>query len=102
MIIQTIDQNDFARAFENMGRGNQFSPRGLDALFDYLDQVYEGDTWELDVIALCCDFSEYDEEDLIKEYKQNDDDTLEEVLEYLNDNTTVIDSGNGSYIIQCF
>lgn len=102
-IIQTIDsESQFRDNFHRMGRGNQFSYNGLGALFHYLEEVYSDDNYELDVIGLCCDFAEYTEEELVKEYKQNDEDTFEEVLEYLRDNTTVIDCGNDSYIIQSF
>ena len=64
-MIQSINQYDFERAFVDMGRQDQFSYEGKKALFDYLEQ-YEDDTGEqieLDVIALCCEFTEYDNAD---------------------------------------
>ena len=39
---QSIDFNDFERAFEYAGRENQFSRAGLGVLFDYLEE-YERD-----------------------------------------------------------
>lgn len=59
---QTINFYDFRQAFEQHGRENQFSHEGLSTLFDMLEE-YEQDIdkeLELDVIALCCDFTEYD------------------------------------------
>ena len=59
----TINEYQFEQAFKNAGRGNQFSYEALKALFEYL-QSYEddgGEEIELDVIALCCEFTEYED-----------------------------------------
>lgn len=56
---QTIGFYEFSQAFEAI-RPSNFSHEGLSTLFDYLEQ-FEADTGEeleLDVIAICCDFSE--------------------------------------------
>ena len=57
---QTVSLVEFRDAFRDAGRGDQFSYDGLKALYDFLDEDYE-----LDVIALCCDFVEYDD---VEEY----------------------------------
>ena len=49
---QTINFHDFVDAFNRMGRSEQFSYRALKALFEYLEDIFDGD-YELDVIALC-------------------------------------------------
>lgn len=53
-MYQTIDENDFRRAFGRI-RPNQFSHEGLGAIFEHL----EVDDVELDVIAICCEYTEY-------------------------------------------
>ena len=60
---------DFSRWFEQ-NRPNDFSRAGLRALFDYFEEFEEdtGQEWEFDGIALCCDFTEYDDLD---EFKAN-------------------------------
>ena len=58
---QTINSHDFIDAFRNHDRQDNFSYAGLHALYDYLE-AYEEDTGEeieLDVITICCDFTEY-------------------------------------------
>ncbi|MDB4726430.1 hypothetical protein OAF54_03245 [bacterium] len=60
MIYQEINSSDFQTAFHNMGRGDQFSYEGLKALYNHLEEMNEGESMELDVIALCCEYSEYD------------------------------------------
>ena len=63
----TVNQTDFIDAFKKL-RPDNFSYDGLVALYDYLDD-FEEDTdeeIELDVIAFCCDYSEWDN---LEEYK---------------------------------
>ena len=56
-IIQTIDNaSQFRDEFYRCGRGDQFSYEGLGILFDYLDDM--GEDVELDVVGICCDYSE--------------------------------------------
>ena len=61
---------DFRDAFRRMDRVDQFSYEGAQLLFDYLES-YEQDTGErieLDVIALCCDYTEDDAEAIAQSY----------------------------------
>jgi hypothetical protein len=79
-----------------MGRVNQFSYEGLGALFDYMEEA--DPNAELDVIALCCDFSEDTVEDIAANYglefsSIEDGDTdgeREHVRAYLEENTTIV------------
>lgn len=82
---QTIDRQMFIRAFYDCGRNNDFSHKGLNALFDYLEEYEDstGEQIELDVIALCCDYREETLSAVLKEYN------LESLAELVN-NTTVI------------
>ena len=58
---QNVNESQFIEAFDKMGRGNNFSQGGRMALFGYLVELEEdiGEEIELDVIALCCEWSEY-------------------------------------------
>jgi hypothetical protein len=100
-MYQTINKCDFHDAFKSMGRENQFSYEGLDALYDYLEQYEEdtGEKIELDVIALCCEYTEYDN---IAEFHDNyntDAETLDDIREL----TTVIEIPDSErFIIQDF
>ena len=99
-IVKTIDLYDFRRAFADYNRADQFSYEGLDALFDWLEELSEDtDTpYELDVIGLCCEFSEYNDLAEIQEnYSSTDIDSIED----LRDHTSVIEF-DGGIIIQDF
>ena len=64
-MISRVTQSDFHDRFQAMGRGSQFSYKAKNALFDWLeeDEDSTGEPIELDIIALCCDFSEMDDLD---------------------------------------
>lgn len=57
----TVDFPLFVDAFRRMGREDNFSYEALEALFDFIGNYEEetGDRFELDVVGLCCDFTEY-------------------------------------------
>lgn len=97
MIIKNINFHDFRQAFKDFERDN-FTYEGQQALFDYLEELSEstGKPIELDVIALCCEFTEYN--DLI-DLKGSYPDI--ENMDQLAHNTTIIDIPNTSrFIIQ--
>lgn len=114
MLVQTINTaSSFISMFDQYGRGDQFSGEGLIALFDYLDELSEalGEDIKIDVIGLCCDFTEYDSlQDLIEAYLDgmaselvNDiDENKKDILGYFKDKTQVIEVDGGSYIIENF
>jgi len=93
---QSVNFTDFTKAFHDHGRGTQFTYEGLKALFEHLED-YEDDTGEeieLDVIALCCDYVEYDNLEAIQE----DYIDIEDMAD-LEDATYVIPVGAHSFII---
>lgn len=98
MIYKTIDIYDFRRAFTDYDRNNEFSYDGLNALFDWLSEMANDCTepYELDVIALCCEFTEYSD---LAEIKQayNTINTIDD----LHDRTIAIEF-DGGIIIQDF
>jgi hypothetical protein len=97
---QSVNFYEFCRAFETMNRNEQFSYEGKRALFDYLEQYEEdtGEEIELDVIALCCDYSEYEN---IAEFQKDYSDEYE-TIEDIQDKTTVIPIDDDKFIIQQF
>ena len=98
MIIETIDIYEFRRAFVDYDRTDQFSYEGLGALFDWLEELAEDtDTpYELDVIGLCCEFTEYSDLEEIKQ-AYNTINTIDD----LHDRTNAI-VFDGGIIIQDF
>jgi len=90
MIIKTIDLYDFRRAFSDYDRADQFSYEGLEALFDWLNELAEdtGTPYELDVIALCCEFTEYSD---LAEIQANYSSTAIDSIDDLRDHTSVIE-----------
>jgi hypothetical protein len=90
----TVNNSQFHDAFHRAGRGNQFSYEGLDILFGYLEQLEDdtGSEIELDVIGLCCEYSECDPEQIAKDYNialEGETDIAAYVLEVLYEQTSV-------------
>lgn len=82
MIYQRLNFSDFCRAFEDCGRGDQFSTDALRMIFDYLAE----DDSELDVIAICCDFVESSIEELAIDLCMEPDD----VRDHMDQSTFVL------------
>ena len=110
---QTIGQSQFIDAFRSMGRYDQFGYDALVSLFDYLEQLESdcGEEIELDVISLCCEYSVDTPENIAANYgidlsdcdDDDDDAKREAVVEYLENETQVIDSDcNGQIIYMQF
>lgn len=120
MIIEEYDESLFISRFEDYKRvettenpNGNFSYKGLRNLFEYLDDLHdEENPLKLDVISLCCDFSEYRNleeylDDYPTELKKEDYETEEEYFEAIEEdisnNSTLIkfeDDLNEGFIMQ--
>ena len=100
MIIKTLNEHDFRQAFIDYNRGEQFTYNALTALFEWLEELAEdtGEPCELDVIALCCEFTEYAD---LAEVQANYSGTKLESIDALIGHTSVIEFAGG-VIIQDF
>ena len=111
-IVQSINSvSQFRDAFRKMDRQGNFSYKGLDVLFDYLEEYSDatGEPVELDVIALCCEYSEDSVEDIIANYRvdvseaDGDEDEIKEIVrEHLNDNTIVCGETEDGFVYAVF
>ena len=80
-IVETIRESQFIDAFKKWDTyKNNFSYEGLKALYDYLWEVSEcmdNKQIELDVVAICCDYTEYKN---WQEFVDDYGDTYDQVL----------------------
>lgn len=100
MIVNHITKSEFRDAFIRMDRKENFSYQGLGVLYDWLEEFYEeaDKPYELDVIALCCDFTEYDSlEDFNNDYNREYED-----VDDISEDTLVMKIDSSSFIIQNF
>ena len=102
-LVMTIDTAcELQAEFTRYARSENFTPAGVRALFDHLEELSEGsgEDIKLDIIGLCCDYSEDTFEDIAANYNidltDHDGETIKDdeeikriVLEYLNENTVV-------------
>lgn len=66
---QTVSEYEFVEAFDKANRSENFSRQGRRELYEYLLDWEDdlGEEIELDVIALCCEFTEYES---VEEYNE--------------------------------
>ena len=84
-IVETVTEDSFIRAFDRMGRGDDFSIPARRALFEHYEQYAEdtGEPYELCVVGICCSWGEYDDisqflddcvdPDIVEEWKEEED-----------------------------
>jgi len=99
MIVQTLNKNEFRNEFNSIRKDN-FSYEGLNALYDWLDEYYEeaDKGYKLDVIGICCEFTEYDSlRQFNKDYNRGYD-SIDDIV----DDTLLIKIDNNKFIIQNF
>ena len=96
-MIQTVTLHDFRSAFKNSGRDTQFSFDAQRLLFDYFEQVEEdtGEQIELDVISICCEYTEENVNNVAEYYNIDiegipEDEVLQVVLDFIQEATSVV------------
>jgi hypothetical protein len=96
-MIQTVTLHDFRSAFKNAGRDTQFSFDAQRLLFDYFEQVEEdtGEQIELDIIAICCEYTEENVLNVAEYYNIDiegipEDEVLQVVLDFIQEATSVV------------
>jgi hypothetical protein len=99
----TLSVYDFRDAFIRAGSKDQFSYEALGLIYDYLEEI--DSDYDLDVIGLCCELSEDYCEDIAANYSIDisecidEQTTIETVLDYLHDETTVIGTTDAGAIV---
>lgn len=98
-MIKTVTFSEFCDSFSDTYKHN-FSYAGKRALFDYFEQLEEdtGEQIELDPVALCCEYSEYENLRGLQASYSNI-----QSVEQLKEKTIVIPiEGSEGFIIQNF
>jgi hypothetical protein len=100
MIKETINEYSFLDAFRGSDTyKNNFSYHGLKALYEHLEQLSDdmGEDIELDIVAICCDYTEYDsalecyiQYNNTNDLEGDDDEKEKQALEWLEQHTQVI------------
>ena len=85
-----MTNSDFHDLFRSMGRHEQFSYEAKNFLFDWYDEIM-GDDWPVDVIAICCEWCEYESiEEVLEDYDVDDIEDLDYAIELDNGNVLVM------------
>jgi hypothetical protein len=111
MIYKQINKYEMIDAFRQYGRlktsethGN-FTEEAVEELFHYYDEHFELSQYELDVVGICCEWTQYDNIDEVKEtYLDTTHETYDsdDVFEYLEVNTYHIVLDDDSILVRDF
>ena len=94
--INSVSQ--FYDQFRRMNRTNHFTYDALGLLYDFLTEL-DGAA-ELDVVAICCEYSEDTEKAIAASYGLHED---EDVTAFLEENTLVVGvTSSGNVVYQQF
>jgi hypothetical protein len=105
----TVYFSEFCDYFHKI-RPDNFSYQGLRILFDYFEKIDDscGIESELDVIGICCEFSEATWEVIASDYSieldchENDDEQKAQVLDFLADQGALVGETDHSIIYRQF
>ena len=97
-IYREINESEFVDLFDEYNRSENFSRPARRELFEYYSEIAEGhgEPFQMDVIAICCDWSEFTADELVQEYGDpaeldEDGDYFGSLLDDLHDDTVVIE-----------
>ena len=103
-IITEVNEWDFKNYFKSSQYKNNYSMEGLYTLYNYLNDLSEdiGEDIELDIIAIACDFNEYESlEEALEQYQDiNSYEELEQHTSILN--ISMFFDNHKGIIIQAF
>lgn len=101
-MYQTINNaSQFRDAFRVMDRHGNFSYEGMELLFNYLEEL--NPDYELDVIELCCEYSESTPDEIVEdygiEYDTDEPEASEAATAYLEANTIIVGTTSSGSIV---
>ncbi len=116
-LIETINSSDLYNMACRMDRGNNFGYDGWLAIGDYLEQLSDdlGENIEVDIVGICCEYSmaesvsdwweecgDYSDINLDEWEEMDEEEKLEAIEEYLQDNTSIVCCDEDCIIWQTF
>lgn len=102
-LVKTFDKYELKHEFERYGR-DYFSYTACDYILDYFEDI--GENVELDIIALCCDFTEETAEYIKDNYSNIEEiakaDDIDELLDALSNYTWCVETEDNNILYMEF
>ena len=113
-LIQTVNANELQTIAKAYGREDSFTYDAWCAIGEYLENLSDDidQNIEIDIIAICCEFEEHSSvQEVFDAYEQinpegwedmDDEEKLEAIEEFLQENTQVVCCEDDCIIFGCF
>lgn len=113
-ITQTVNVYDIIDLVNKYGRMDNFGYHGWKKLFEYMENLSDdmGEDMELDIVAWCCEYTMLESaQEVFDAYEQinpggwedmNDEEKLEVIEAFLQENTQVVCCEDDCIIFGCF
>lgn len=116
-LINTVNPSELYHMACRMDRGDSFGYNGWRAIGEYLEELSDGmgEDVEVDIVGICCDYSmaestsdwwqeygEYSAIDAEEWGNMDEEEKLEAIRDYLQDNTSVVICEENLIIWQAF
>lgn len=103
MLTYNLDVSEFVNLFDQYSRSENFSVLGREALYRYFEGLSDdiGEDIQIDIIALCCEWSECKEDELVMVYGylvDDDEPDVEDILSELENHTAIIQVDHYDFI----
>jgi hypothetical protein len=102
-MYESVNLNGFVNAFNKI-RPDHFTPEALDLIYEFIT-TYEDDTnmeIELDVIAICCDFCEMTQTEVVEAYLIPEP-FENSIIRFLEDRTLLLGvTSSNTFVFQSF
>ena len=97
-----INKYEFSDLFDKYNRSNNFTREAREILYDFFEDMGMDAGEPVDIIAICCEYNEDTIEDIISDYRIDidpEEDTLEQVQDYLQYKTIIVGLTEGDKIV---
>jgi hypothetical protein len=100
----SISRSEFINILKDSEYGHYYTDEGMNAIYDYYVKRSRdtGEDIETDVDEIAVDWEEFSEEEFISQFSDRNHSTLDEVVKYMEEWTTLIPLPSGRWLVLAY